>query len=1029
MGFKMAPSESAKVALGVVALAGIDSGTDQKGNTQPLIAPKDTSDKEETLPKLVQNKPQPSDDAETEGSSTSASQTSTAKKNQDESSSDNKTASESASFVSSDMSASISASMAGWEDVKAVSMDTSFLEVKPPLPQSVSAGAAAAGGEMTTSQMGPDSMGSFTEVSHKEGLDEQGGKGDSSAAAEDKSGQSATVPASRTGESVNPAEGEVNLASQKEKATADDVQSLQSEDTSSGEAASFEQINGSDDARSLGDNNAEGGEHLPDFSFGSPQQQAAGGSLQSFEKISMGSSGLKTSTAGDPFPSFEQIKEEGGPGSLKSTDSSIVVIPDSLDGSLQGQQASQGEKEKDSAITPKSEQTQEKEPVIEEIEPQSAQKTESKPAEAVPSESGAGDTQPQPQAQAQTQPQTQAQTQSPQKEPASAEGEGGGSLQSFEVVQGKGLEEVQQYYSSESLQSFATAVSGSGSSKQDFYSPISSPPTFDSSFDDTSFKSFDDTANDTEASEELSFYDVEASGKQSPLSPQDRTPTNTPVPQKIGGGDAQSVMKTFAGETSMEMSDSVVMAGRKEEENESKSDSTKDSEAEDEIEMSESVVMVNTKEGRELKSESTKDSEAKDVPETSPTAKPEGEEKKEESVKSSAAKPEEGEKSAEPARIPMLNIDRDKMTEAILQAQNGPDKLEIGHLQVLVELLKRDDWTLLNTTLQCLLRATAFTINVEVLRVVAGPEELCRLLQRLAPRVAGGGEAKKGAPGLIDGSPGAETLFLNCARVVNNLAMDLKSQPQLEGSIPALTDLLMTEGISETVTLACLQPLTNLASSKTYHGHYTVLLQQLYSFLDTSQSPPLRLQCLKLLVNLSLNADMVPHMLAAKFSISVCSTIFLLCYSMLWYSLVSQCLKLLVNLSLNADMVPHMLAAKCLKLLVNLSLNADMVPHMLAAKAPSCLLDLLDVNYDVELLLRTVTFLANVMAITQERGLSPSNLPTDEKAPSPETLLSALVAHDRRDALRNKVYRLTRHSSSDVCYQASRLYGFVVASK
>ena len=102
---------------------------------------------------------------------------------------------------------------------------------------------------------------------------------------------------------------------------------------------------------------------------------------------------------------------------------------------------------------------------------------------------------------------------------------------------------------------------------------------------------------------------------------------------------------------------------------------------------------------------------------------------------------------------------------------------------------------------------------------------------------------------------------------------------------------------------------------------------------------------------------------------------------------------------------------------------------LLFPQAPGCLLDLLDINYDVELLLRTVTFLANVMAILQERDLSPSNLPPDEKAPSPETLFSALMALDRRDALRNKVFRLTRHDSTDIQYQASRLYGYVTSSK
>ena len=103
--------------------------------------------------------------------------------------------------------------------------------------------------------------------------------------------------------------------------------------------------------------------------------------------------------------------------------------------------------------------------------------------------------------------------------------------------------------------------------------------------------------------------------------------------------------------------------------------------------------------------------------------------------------------------------------------------------------------------------------------------------------------------------------------------------------------------------------------------------------------------------------------------------------------------------------------------------------YSLFLQAPSCLFDLLDINYDVDLLLRTVTFLANILSIMQERDLSPSSLPPDEKAPSPETLYSALFALDRRDALRNKIYRLTRHDSPDVCYQASRLYKLVVTPK
>jgi hypothetical protein len=66
----------------------------------------------------------------------------------------------------------------------------------------------------------------------------------------------------------------------------------------------------------------------------------------------------------------------------------------------------------------------------------------------------------------------------------------------------------------------------------------------------------------------------------------------------------------------------------------------------------------------------------------------------------------------EPSSIRALAVPRDKMTEAIMQAQSNPWQLEIGQLQVLVELLKQDDPRLLNTAIQCIIQATAFTINV-----------------------------------------------------------------------------------------------------------------------------------------------------------------------------------------------------------------------------------------------------------------------------------------------------------------------------
>ena len=87
-----------------------------------------------------------------------------------------------------------------------------------------------------------------------------------------------------------------------------------------------------------------------------------------------------------------------------------------------------------------------------------------------------------------------------------------------------------------------------------------------------------------------------------------------------------------------------------------------------------------------------------------------------------------------------------------------------------------------------------------------------------------------------------------------------------QGTISILTDLLLMKGISDEVIIASLQPLINLSSSTEHHRRYTRILQQLYLFLDASHSKAVILQCLRLLVNLSLDPNMVPHMLVIKVS-------------------------------------------------------------------------------------------------------------------------------------------------------------------
>jgi len=71
--------------------------------------------------------------------------------------------------------------------------------------------------------------------------------------------------------------------------------------------------------------------------------------------------------------------------------------------------------------------------------------------------------------------------------------------------------------------------------------------------------------------------------------------------------------------------------------------------------------------------------------------------------------------------------------------------------------------------------------------------------------------------------------------------------------------------VSEATLLAALVALTNVAVLPAWHDEFVVGLHGLYRLLDTA-SPPVRLQALRLLVNLSCNDDMAPSLLAAQVS-------------------------------------------------------------------------------------------------------------------------------------------------------------------
>jgi hypothetical protein len=73
----------------------------------------------------------------------------------------------------------------------------------------------------------------------------------------------------------------------------------------------------------------------------------------------------------------------------------------------------------------------------------------------------------------------------------------------------------------------------------------------------------------------------------------------------------------------------------------------------------------------------------------------------------------------------------------------------------------------------------------------------------------------------------------------------------------------------EKVLLSALLTLSNIAVLPDWHDEFYPVLHTLYNMVD-SGSPQVKLQTLKLLVNLSTNEDMVPSLLAAEVNGSIC---------------------------------------------------------------------------------------------------------------------------------------------------------------
>ncbi|XP_035227149.1 armadillo repeat-containing X-linked protein 3-like, partial [Stegodyphus dumicola] len=107
---------------------------------------------------------------------------------------------------------------------------------------------------------------------------------------------------------------------------------------------------------------------------------------------------------------------------------------------------------------------------------------------------------------------------------------------------------------------------------------------------------------------------------------------------------------------------------------------------------------------------------------------------------------------------------------------------------------------------------------------------------------------------------------------------------------------------------------------------------------------------------------------------------------------------------------------QALRLLVNLSCNKEVIPSLLMSEVPSDILDIIRKPDDRELVLRLLTFLANIATYAAEYVDSSSKT----------TLLSILYQYIKQTEFKS-LSNLSSDEDEDISYQAKRLHDALLA--
>ncbi|XP_059510553.1 armadillo repeat-containing protein 10 isoform X3 [Stegostoma tigrinum] len=171
----------------------------------------------------------------------------------------------------------------------------------------------------------------------------------------------------------------------------------------------------------------------------------------------------------------------------------------------------------------------------------------------------------------------------------------------------------------------------------------------------------------------------------------------------------------------------------------------------------------------------------------------------------------------------------------------SPDVLERQHLQAVLGLLKESsDASTREQALVTLGNSAAFSANQDLLRNLDGLSIIANCL--------------------FDEVISVRVKALN---VLNNLSMNIANQKELKIWIPQILEILRTTTLNSELQVASLRVLTNFSITNNYHYMMTNYIPHFLKLL-VEGTEKIKVQILKVLINLSANPDICHDLLSAQ---------------------------------------------------------------------------------------------------------------------------------------------------------------------